>query len=108
MFDFEKDVLVRSKDIAVLLEISANACGPCVWMEKTLIEVVEKMKGKVELISQPVSLFPHCETLLNLTTVPTTILFIDGKEMGRLKGALPVMVVDKVAVAVLPALSVIS
>lgn len=95
MFDFDKDILLRSKSIPVLLEISANACGPCVWMEKTLIEVVKKMKGKVELVSQPISLFPHCETSLKLTTVPTTLLYIEGKEVARMKGALPIMVVEQ-------------
>ncbi|NNF34057.1 MAG: hypothetical protein HKN68_08115 [Saprospiraceae bacterium] len=95
MFDFQEKVIDRSKDIPVLVEISSPGCGPCWWMEKALISVTKKMSGKVEFVSLPITEYPELVDTYKISSNPTTILFKEGQEVGRLKGALPEMVIEQ-------------
>lgn len=94
-FNFTKDILGRSKEIPVLVELSAPGCGPCVWMEKTLVNVTRKMNGRFEFVSLPITEHPELAQQYDLKSNPTTILFMGGKEAGRLNGALPDFVVEQ-------------
>lgn len=95
MFDFEKKVLERSFIKPVIVEFSAPGCGPCKWMEKILIEVVEQMKGTVDFVSLPIANCPECVKQYQISSNPTTVLFIEGKPKAQLKGALPKMVIEQ-------------
>ncbi len=92
-FDFEHDVLDRSHIVPVLVELSAPSCGPCIWMERTLIEVVREMRGLVEFVSLSTIDHNNLVDLYQIKSNPATILFIKGVAVARLKGALPAMVV---------------
>ena len=93
VFDFEKKVLQQSKTKPVLVEFSAPSCGPCIWMEKTLIEVVRQMDYAVNFVSLPVEQNLAIAKRYNISANPTTLLFIDGQVVGQLKGALPASVI---------------
>jgi putative thioredoxin len=95
MFDFQDKVIDRSKDVPVLVEISSPGCGPCWWMEKALIAVTKKMSGKVEFVSLLITAHPGLVDEYKINSNPTTILFKEGQEVGRLKGALPEMVIEQ-------------
>ena len=95
MFDFEKKIIERSYLKPVIVEFSPPRCGPCKWMESTLIEVVKNMAGAVELVSLPISDCPECVKQYKITSNPTTILFSKGKPIAQLKGALPKMVIEQ-------------
>ncbi len=92
-FDFQKEVIQQSYTKPVLVQFSTQGCGPCFWMEKTLIDLVRKHKEKVNFVS---TLSDAKSTKkYNITTNPSTLLFIRGNEVARLKGALPLMVVEQ-------------
>lgn len=93
-FDFEKDVLERSCTIPVIVEFGQSNCGPCYFMEKVLIDAV-KISGKVELISLSIEQYANLTKTYNLLKNPTTILFKNKKEIARLKGAYPLIVVEQ-------------
>jgi putative thioredoxin len=95
MFDFQEKVIDRSKDVPVLVEISSPGCGPCWWMEKALIAVTKKMSGKVDFVSLLITEYPELVDTYKISSNPTTILFKEGEEVGRLKGALPEMVIEQ-------------
>lgn len=95
MFNFQEKVINRSKHVLVLVEISSPGCGPCWWMEKALIAVTRKMNGKVEFVSLPITQYPELAETFRINSNPTTILFKEGEEVGRLKGALPEMVIEQ-------------
>ena len=95
MFDFEKKILERSFVKPVIVEFSAPGCGPCKWMEKTLIEVIKQMKETIDFISLPVSDCPEYVKQYQVSSNPTTILFMEGKPKAQLKGALPKMVIEQ-------------
>lgn len=93
--NFESQVIERSKTIPVMVEIASPSCGPCVWMEKTLIDVTRSMSGKVEFVSVSIMDYPELAEDYKIASNPTTLLFINGRVVARLKGALPAMVVEQ-------------
>ncbi|MEE9439015.1 MAG: thioredoxin domain-containing protein [Saprospiraceae bacterium] len=94
-FDFDTAVLQRSNTIPVLVEFSAPGCGPCKWMEKTLVDIVRSYKDRFEFVSLPVQ---DCADFIDnykIISNSTTILFINGYEKARLKGAFPKIVIEQ-------------
>ncbi len=94
-FEFDKKVIRESHVQPVIVEFSSPGCGPCLWMEQTLVEVVREMSGKVHFVSLPVSDCPGCTEKYKIRSNPTTIFFSKGKPTAQLKGALPKMVVKQ-------------
>ncbi len=94
-FDFSTSVIQASHKKPVLVQFSAAGCGPCFWMEKTLIEITKKQKGAIHLVSILNQDVEEEVKQHNITNNPTTLLFIDGSEVARLRGALPLMVVEQ-------------
>jgi len=95
MFDFKKNVLEKSFSKPVIVEFSSPGCGPCLWMEKTLLEVIREMKGQVNFVSLPVSDCPEYAKEYQVTANPSTLFFKEGIPVARLKGALPKMVLEQ-------------
>jgi thioredoxin-like negative regulator of GroEL len=94
-FDFDKKVIQESYNQPVIVEFSSPGCGPCLWMEKTLVEVVKEMKNDVHLVSLPISDCPQCVEQYKIVSNPTTIFFSKGEPLAQLKGTLPKMVVKQ-------------
>jgi len=94
-FDFNKNVIERSKSVPVIVEFSFPGCGPCVWMEKMLVDIVRQSQGKYEFVSLPINDFPDAQKAFDLTSNPTTIVFVNGKAKAQLKGALPKIVIQQ-------------
>lgn len=95
MFDFDQLVIQKSYTLPVIVEFSSPGCGPCYWMEKTLVEVIKEMDGKIHFVSLPISDCHDCIEKYNIKSNPTTILFSNGLPKAQLKGALPKMVVKQ-------------
>lgn len=94
-FSFKEQVEIRSNTIPVLVEFSFPGCGPCKWMENTLIELTKRMEGRVEFVSIAVSDHPELVTKYNITSNPTTFLFKDGLPVSKISGALPIMALEQ-------------
>lgn len=92
-FDFNKRVIEESYKQPVIVEFSSPGCGPCLWMEKTLVEVVREMQKEVHLVSIPVSDYPECVNKYKISSNPTTMIFIKGEPVATINGALPKMAV---------------
>lgn len=95
MYDFEKNVILQSFIKPIIVEFSAPGCGPCLWMEKTLVDVVSSMIDKVHFVSLPITDCGDCIDKYKIKSNPTTIYFSNGKPVAQLKGALPKMVVKQ-------------
>ena len=79
--DFETKVL-RSK-APVLVDFFATWCGPCKLAEPVLEELSEVHKGKVIIAKIDVDKNTDTAQKFGVMSIPTTILFKDGKEVGR-------------------------
>ena len=93
--DFEKAVIQKSYNIPIIVEFSNNGCGPCLWVEKQLVEITRDRRGEWHFISFNVEDYPELTDKYAIQSNPTVILFINGEEMARLRGALPRMVVEQ-------------
>ena len=81
--DFEQKVLKSEK--IVLLDFFAVWCGPCKLAEPVLEELSEQ-HSNIIFAKMDVDKNPTTPQKFGVMSIPTTILFKDGKEVGRTTG----------------------
>ena len=82
--DFQAKVL--NNKIPVLVDFWAPWCGPCRMAGPVLEELAEVHKGKIEIVKINVDENQENAGRLGVMSIPTTILFREGKEIGRQTG----------------------
>lgn len=82
--DFETKVLQNK--LPTLVDFYADWCGPCRMAEPILEELSESYKEKVEIVKLNVDENKVSSTKFGVMSIPTTILFKNGKEVGRQVG----------------------
>ncbi|MFH0971596.1 MAG: thioredoxin [Candidatus Micrarchaeota archaeon] len=84
--NFEKEVL-QSKE-PVVVDYWASWCGPCRMMAPRFEELSNEMAG-VKFAKLSTEESPEIAERFEVMSIPTIILFKDGKEVERMVGALP-------------------
>jgi thioredoxin 1 len=70
----------------VLVDFYADWCGPCKMLTPILDSLAENFKDKVSFVKLDVDSSPKTTNSFQITSVPTLILFKDGKEIERFIG----------------------
>jgi thioredoxin 1 len=73
-------------DGVILVDFSAEWCGPCRMLEPVLDSLATELQGKVVIAQIDVDQAPKVTTSFQITSVPTLILFKQGKEANRIVG----------------------
>jgi len=84
---FETDVLKAGRPI--LVDFWATWCGPCRMVSPILEELAQELAEKLTIAKVDVDAEPAIAAKYNIMSIPTMVLFKDGKEVTRLMGAMP-------------------
>jgi thioredoxin 1 len=84
---FEADVLKSTAPVVV--DFWAEWCGPCKMIGPSLEEIATEMQGKVTIAKLNVDENPSIASKLGIRSIPTLMLFKDGKLASQKVGAAP-------------------
>lgn len=71
---------------AVLVDFGAPWCGPCKTLEPVVVQVGEELRGKLSVVKVDIDGTPDLAADLGIMSVPTLMLFKDGKKVGSRAG----------------------
>ena len=84
---FTEDVLTSSKP--VLVDFWATLCGPCKMVAPVLEEIATEHADKLTIAKVDVDANPNIARDYQIMSIPTLILFKDGKPVKQIVGAKP-------------------
>lgn len=79
-----------------LVDFYATWCGPCKTMAPMLGELKTKVGDKASILKVDVDQNPEVAHKYQIRSVPTLILFKDGKQVWRQSGVVPVNQMEQV------------
>ncbi|MBQ9792590.1 MAG: thioredoxin [Clostridia bacterium] len=82
--NFENEVKKNEK--IVLVDFYATWCGPCKMLAPVLEQVADEVKDKAVIGKLDIDESLDIAKEFNVMSVPTMILFKDGKEVDRIVG----------------------
>jgi thioredoxin 1 len=84
---FDADVLKSENPVVV--DFWAEWCGPCKMIGPSLEEIATEMAGKITIAKVNVDENPGVAGKLGIRSIPTLMLFKDGKLASQKVGAAP-------------------
>jgi thioredoxin 1 len=83
---FEQEVLMS--ELPVLLEFSAEWCGPCKQMAPDLLALARELEGKAKVVTLDIDKSPMIPRQMGVQSVPTFVVFQAGRPVGGKVGAM--------------------
>lgn len=85
----EFDELVKSAKAPVLVDFWAAWCGPCRMVAPELEKLASSRAGRAVIAKVDTDAQPELSARFGIQSIPTLIVFRDGREAQRLSGAMP-------------------
>ena len=81
-----QELMSKIKDGVSLIDFNAPWCSPCREQQPIVEKLVQSFKGKATILGLDVDQHPDPAMSMGITSIPTLIIFKDGKEIQRFIG----------------------
>ncbi len=91
-FVLREDTFARTitdTDVPVLVDFYADWCGPCKMMAPAVDEVAREFQGRALVGKLDTDRAQQVSNSYNIRGIPTSIVFVRGREVDRQTGAVP-------------------
>jgi putative thioredoxin len=99
---FEAEIVARSHEVPVVVDLWADWCGPCKTLTPILEKVIDETDGQVVLAKVDVDANPRLAESFKVQGIPAIFAIRDGKIAGQFTGAQPEHVVREFIDSLLP------
>ncbi len=99
---FEEEVLKRSSEVPVVVDLWAPWCGPCRTLGPIIEKVVDATEGAVALAKVNVDENPAISGSFQVQSIPAVFALKDGKVVDGFIGALPEQAVAEFVAKLVP------
>ena len=85
--DFQTEVL--ESPIPVLVDFSAEWCGPCKAIAPAVEQLTVELEGQARVVTIDVDEHTEIASKYGIMSIPALVLFKGGQEVDRIVGAVP-------------------